>query len=206
MSKSILNAVEPSPRGIRGKRIACLGRLVLLLVSIQASCLAAQDDPRIAASAVLASNLQQQLGARLKAAIQEGGPVRAIEVCQVEAPGIAAGLSAANAPARVGRTSSKIRNPANAPNAGEMRVLENFSKALADGEPGPLSDFVTFPDGSARYMQSIATQAVCLVCHGTSLSNEIKAALAERYPNDHATGYSEGELRGAFVVNWPANY
>ena len=29
---------------------------------------------------------------------------------------------------------------------------------------------------------------------------DLKAALAERYPADEATGYADGDLRGAFTV------
>ena len=41
---------------------------------------------------------------------------------------------------------------------------------------------------------------LCLTCHGAALSPDVEAALAESYPEDHATGYSAGDLRGAFVV------
>jgi hypothetical protein len=217
MGKNFLSVFEPpcsdfhkplkgiAPLKSRPELSTCLGWLVIILISFQPPSLAAQADPRIAASADFARSLQEQLGARLKAAINEGGAVNAIEVCQVEAPRIAAEFSASGTPSRVGRTALKVRNPDNAPDARALAVLQKFSQALADGEPAPLSNFETYPDGSARYMQSIVTQAVCLVCHGTSLSQEVQAALAERYPNDQATGFSEGALRGAFVVDWPAS-
>ena len=43
-------------------------------------------------------------------------------------------------------------------------------------------------------------QKLCLGCHGKSIAPEVKAKLAELYPEDKATGFSEGDLRGAFVV------
>ena len=204
MNKSLERVFKPLSGSFQDTLVPSVGWLIFMLFSFPASSLAAQDDPRFAASVEMASSLQQQLGARLKAAIAEGGPVRAIEVCQVEAPRIAAELSDSDRHVSVGRTSLKVRNPDNAPDAEELRILQEFSRALADGGQNPLSEFVTYPDGSARYMQSIGTQAVCLLCHGTSLSQEVEAELAQRYPNDQATGYSEGDLRGAFVVNWPA--
>ncbi|MGM0774574.1 MAG: c-type heme family protein, partial [Pseudomonadota bacterium] len=39
-----------------------------------------------------------------------------------------------------------------------------------------------------------------LGCHGKSIDPEVKAKLDELYPEDQATGFSEGDLRGAFVV------
>ena len=43
---------------------------------------------------------------------------------------------------------------------------------------------------------------VCLKCHGDaeSLAPEVSDRLAELYPDDRATGFAMGDLRGAFVV------
>jgi len=49
-------------------------------------------------------------------------------------------------------------------------------------------------------MQAIPTQAMCLACHGESLSQELQAVLHERYPEDQATGFKEGDIRGAFSL------
>jgi hypothetical protein len=35
------------------------------------------------------------------------------------------------------------------------------------------------------------------------LSPEVRAALAEQYPDDQATGFEVGDLRGAFIVTGP---
>ena len=51
-----------------------------------------------------------------------------------------------------------------------------------------------------RFMKAIPTGAVCLKCHGTDLSPAVTAKLTELYPDDKATGFKEGDLRGAFVV------
>ena len=48
-------------------------------------------------------------------------------------------------------------------------------------------------------------QPVCLGCHGSA--SDIPASLAKKirleYPQDRATGYSVGKLRGAVVVTRP---
>jgi len=49
-------------------------------------------------------------------------------------------------------------------------------------------------------MKAIPTGGGCLLCHGTNLSPEIGQALADLYPEDRATGFTEGDIRGAFVV------
>ena len=53
-----------------------------------------------------------------------------------------------------------------------------------------------------QYMSAIPTQGMCLKCHGTSIDPKVQAKLKELYPRDQATGFSEGELRGAFVVTY----
>jgi hypothetical protein len=51
-----------------------------------------------------------------------------------------------------------------------------------------------------RFMKAITTQPLCLTCHGEAISPEVAAKLSELYPDDRATGFREGDLRGAFVV------
>ena len=37
-------------------------------------------------------------------------------------------------------------------------------------------------------------------CHGTDIKPKVKEKLDELYPEDEATGFFLGDLRGAFVV------
>ncbi|MEE4303371.1 MAG: DUF3365 domain-containing protein [Wenzhouxiangella sp.] len=149
-----------------------------------------------------AGSLGSQLQQALRAAIQEGGPVAGIEVCKIRAPEIAADVSGSRLD--VGRTSLKVRNPDNAPDALETRILEDFERRLADGErPGEIESFVIRNDGERRYghwMKAIPTQGLCTVCHGTDIPPEVAEAIDAAYPRDQARGFSVGELRGAFSV------
>jgi hypothetical protein len=43
---------------------------------------------------------------------------------------------------------------------------------------------------------------MCLQCHGEALAPEVTQALAARYPDDRATGFREGQLRGALSIRW----
>ena len=53
-------------------------------------------------------------------------------------------------------------------------------------------------------MEPIITAPMCLACHGSELSVEVKDALAAQYPADQASGYAAGDLRGIFWVTLPA--
>jgi hypothetical protein len=155
--------------------------------------------------------LSMQLGKELKgelgAAIEKGGPVAAIDVCHTRAPAIAARLSAESG-ASVGRTALKVRNAANVPDDLERAVLEQFAGDMAAGRiEGPLEAAfeIKREDGIERhYLRAIPTEALCLTCHGETLAPELAAAIARDYPGDQATGFKQGELRGAFRVVWPA--
>ena len=54
-----------------------------------------------------------------------------------------------------------------------------------------------------RFMKAIPTGEVCLKCHGSEMKPGIKAKLQELYPNDKATGFKLGDIRGAFTITQP---
>lgn len=149
----------------------------------------------------IVQSFQQSLGARLKSAISDVGPVEAISVCQTEAPAIAASLSK-QYNARVERISTKPRNPSNQPTPQDRIVLEAFAEALKTDAKAPLEHRVTGKNGTQRFYKGIQIQALCLTCHGDNVAPTIQAAIKARYPKDTATGYTLGELRGAFVVEF----
>jgi hypothetical protein len=163
--------------------------------------MAQDDDARASESRQLATAFQQELGARLTAAMAAGGPVDAIKVCNLEAPQISARLST-DSGARVARTALKVRNPANKPDAAARAVLEAFRSELAADATKIPEHFETSADGTARYMRAIVTQPLCIVCHGAAVAPEVLAAVSRLYPADEATGFAVGDLRGAFVVEW----
>src|SRR5690606_5516033 len=107
--------------------------LVLMLFSTH---LAAENDNSAQLedkAKQLAAQLGMQLKARLQSAIESGGPASAIAVCNVAAPEIATELSRDGW--TVGRTSLKLRNPANRPDAWEQAALLAFERQLASGTP-----------------------------------------------------------------------
>lgn len=191
-----------------GRRPLCLSLCALLVCALwplAPTIQAAEDEPSAEAALsaearALAAAMQAQLQSTLAGAMAEGGPAGAIAACRLEAPAIAAGLSEGGWQLR--RTALKVRNPANAPTAWERQGLLALQGQLAAGAaPGALSiaEVMEVPEGRVfRYLQPIMTGAVCLNCHGETLSAGVQQALQRDYPEDRATGFSAGQLRGAF--------
>ena len=158
-------------------------------------------------SRLLAQQLGTELKAELTSALANAGPTGAIGVCRTRAPEIAARLSRESG-ALVSRTALRVRNPANAPDDLQHAILEQFADDLAAGRTEmPLEAAVEINRGGKiehRYMRAIPMDAMCLACHGQQLAPAVAAAIAKAYPEDQATGFEQGQLRGAFSVIWPA--
>ena len=102
------------------------------------------------------------------------------------------------------RVSLRNRNPDNAPNAWQTAVLETFEGQKVAGKDvtGLTWSETVDIDGVSefRFMKAIPTGEVCLKCHGTTLAPGVVDVLANLYPQDKATGFKQGDIRGAFVA------
>jgi hypothetical protein len=156
---------------------------------------ATQQDQRRRAEAARDA-LFERLMARLTAVVQADGPAAAVGVCQSDAAGIADAVGREKG-VRIGRTSTKLRNPNNRPPAWAESLVAN-----SPGEP----TFLAGPNGRLAVVLPIRLKPQCLTCHGpaNAIPPPVRAALAERYPDDRAVGYAEGDLRGWFWVEVPA--
>nr|WP_296748987.1 DUF3365 domain-containing protein [Thioalkalivibrio sp.] len=174
-----------------------------LALAVAAPAQGDELDERVAASQAAVQEFASTLQGALMSAMQEGGPLKAIEVCQQRAPEIASDISSETGWS-VGRTSLKLRNPDNAPDEWERAVLKDFDAQHAAGVPAAeLSRHEVVQDGDDtvfRFMRAIPTGGACLTCHGSELGGDIKHALERLYPEDQATGYSAGDVRGAFTI------
>lgn len=188
------------------KYIAPLTTVAALLLSLPVT--ADTTEARVAAARKAAQAFQGALQGELQAAMKAGGPTNAIQVCNTRAPAIGADISQKEK-MQIRRTSLKLRNTANAPDAWELKVLELFELRKKGGENPANLEFheVTTRDGKQvfRYMKAIAIPegAPCLKCHGEKIDAGVSAKLKQLYPNDQATGYRTGDIRGAFTITQP---
>lgn len=170
--------------------------------------LAADTEQLTQKSRAAIKALGSELKATLQSSMKASGPVDSVAVCQIEAPKIADTVSSANAMS-VARTSLKYRNVKNKPDAWERSVLEKFEQRKEKGEAVTKLDFLEIVehDGKKvfRYMKAIPTGEVCLKCHGSNVSQPIAMKINSLYPDDKATGYKKGDIRGAFTVTQAVN-
>ena len=160
----------------------------------------------IQTSRAASDRLGQELKAKLIAALEADGPVKAVEVCAEVAPTIAYQISQ-DTGMKVGRTSLKVRNGGNMPDEFETFWLKAFTTDMASGQPASELEgwAVASENGEPvfRWMKPIPMGGVCQTCHGIDVADDVKAAILSHYPEDEAMGFKPGELRGAFTVSIP---
>jgi hypothetical protein len=147
--------------------------------------------------------LTGMLQSNLMAAMQEGGPSYAVDFCAGEA------LALTDSVARqlgsgisIKRVSENHRNPVNAPDAAEVRALRHFQDALTESGSLPEDWVQETANGELRYYRPLVIAEPCLACHGdpASMDPAVVEAIDARYPDDRATGYEIGDLRGLVRV------
>lgn len=134
----------------------------------------------------------KRLLGRLEHALDEGDPAAAVEVCRTQAPAIARAV-ASEYDLRIGRTSYRLRNPANVPPPWAKGLVERRVE-----QPTWLAG----PGGRLAGLLPIRLKPECGMCHGPQeeIDPKVRTALARWYPEDAATGFHPGDLRGWFWV------
>jgi hypothetical protein len=183
--------------------IALTGLIVAVTLPV-----AAQDRPEAAKARAVAQDVLKETRSVLEGALAQGNAASALRVCAAVAQNIA--RKHEHEGWRVRRVSEKVRNPADSPDADELAVLQRWAQAHAEGRLRASDEHEGVVGEGARryyhYMRPIAiTGPLCLQCHGApdTLAPGVQEALQALYPNDHATGYAVGDLRGAISVRIP---
>jgi hypothetical protein len=167
-------------------------------------------DPRardaLAEARAAAQGLTEEIRGLLMRELKAGGLEGAVSVCATTAQARTADYrrSFGN---DIRRVSLRRRNPANEPDAYERRVLESFDRLPVDARPGVEAWELVRQEGreTLRYLKPLVASAMCLTCHGpvTEIPPTVRAVIAREYPDDQATGFSAGDVRGAVSVRIP---
>ena len=180
--------------------------LISVLLCVSSSLVMADNEAMIKQSREAIKALATELKSELMTAMKNEGPYAAIKVCNIRAPEISKSISELKG-FSVRRTSLKTRNLDNKPDEWERSVLKKFEDRKLKGEPVKTMEYsqVTEYKGKPafRYMKAIPTGEPCLACHGENISPDINSKIKQMYPEDAATGFHAGDIRGAFTVVKP---
>jgi hypothetical protein len=151
----------------------------------------------------IAASTFASLSGALQKAMKEGGVPNAIEYCNLNALSIKDSLSKAEN-AVIRRTSLKVRNEADTPTKTELEILNQFHQSDSEGkEITPLIQ--QLESGNIAFYAPIRVNEFCLQCHGKigeTLTEENHQIIQSKYPNDKAIGYSVGDLRGMWSIEF----
>jgi hypothetical protein len=147
------------------------------------------------------------LSSNLQSAIQQGGVSKALPFCSLAASPLTAGMAGKHG-VTLRRVTHKARNPAGKADAVELGILQQFRDALVATPTNPPPPIVTnLTDGTATFFAPIVlNNELCLKCHGEpgkDIHPENVAVIQRLYPQDEATGFKLGELRGAWRIDFP---
>lgn len=139
----------------------------------------------------------KKLSGRLMSVIASDGRAKAIDVCKSEAPAFGEQIEEEFG-VEIGRTSLKLRNSTN---AGPDWTAAFVAAKLE------VPTFVGLPDDTLGALIPIHLKQNCTLCHGDrdTLAKDVRDALDLHYPTDQATGFKDGDLRGWFWIEVPAN-
>lgn len=132
-------------------------------------------------------NLQKELKKGLKKS-----EIDALKICNIEAGNILNQHSTSEI--KIGRVSTKNRNPQNRPKAWMNKYIEDFHA----GKIKKSYIVVDLDDTKRGLLKPITTMPVCLKCHGENISKSTQLEINKLYPEDKAIGYKVGQIRGFF--------
>lgn len=142
---------------------------------------------------------QAALLSHVGSAIQKGGPEYALEFCNLNASRIIDSLNQVYN-CTIQRKSAKPRNP-NAALSGsvEQKIWQQFAQNISQ-------DTIIKQDGKLVYYKAIKiAMPACLKCHGDvdqDINTTTRNKLRNLYPQDLATGYSLGDFRGLWKIEF----
>lgn len=143
------------------------------------------------------------LGKNLISQMQQGGPSQALPFCNVQAIPLTE-IIATQEKVQLKRVSRMYRNSANKPNATELHVISDYESDLLRGKKlAPV--LISSPEGKPQFFAPIFINKKCLACHGvihSQVSKKTDSLIKALYPNDLATGYKVGDLRGIWSVQF----
>jgi hypothetical protein len=170
----------------------------------------AQRQVALQRGRAIATETFDLLRTNLMTAMQSGGISNALPFCSLAASPLTAGMATKHG-VTLRRVTRKARNPNGRADAVETAILEKFADALRTGArsatnpPPPVVTNLSAQTVSFFAPILIANE-LCLKCHGEpgqDIGFEDLAVIGRLYPQDAATGFRMGDLRGAWRIDFP---
>ncbi|MFT2009743.1 DUF3365 domain-containing protein [Pontibacter sp. 13R65] len=143
---------------------------------------------------------QQAMDLRLQQSLDSGGVAVAMAYCRPEDYDLVQALEQKYG-GSAHRTSSKLRNPANQAAGAAKAALAQYAQGRQQEPAVQELNREELLYTSPIYIRN----ETCLRCHGTpgqELSEADLEIIKQKYPEDSATGYAPGDLRGIWFINF----
>ena len=152
---------------------------------------------------IIAKNTFKVFKSNIETVASKDGLTGVVDFCHDNAKKLADSLGKVHNVV-IKRTSHKLRNAKSEPDADSKAVLENYLKLQEEHqtiEPVVKKD----AEGYVHFYAPIKLKKECLKCHGApeqDVNEQILKLIKSKYPNDAATGFKEGELRGIWDIKF----
>lgn len=142
------------------------------------------------------------LSNQLQAAMAEGGITNAVKYCNVEAYPLTDSLKTEFDVLALKRATNQPRNEKNLASIREKNQLDLWKDHKSQGKKlQPV--VVSLDNEQVAFYAPITMKGQCLTCHGeVEAMGGDYAEIKKLYPNDQATGYSLGDLRGMWSITF----
>jgi len=191
---------------------------ILSLSLLAIACTSKQDSSQTETAPVDTAAVMQEgraivqstfatLSSNLSGALKEGGVSHALEFCNIEAMPLTDSLST-HYGIEIRRASHRPRNPQNRADSLELASIQAYINQLE--ENGELKPFVYRRQGQILFHAPIRIAGdLCLNCHGNpgaDIAQGDLKVIQDLYPEDEATGFELGELRGIWSITFPEDF
>ena len=162
----------------------------------------ADKDTYLISGDEIASNAQAILLQNVSQAMKAGGVINAVNFCSENAIPLTDSISTLHAKS-IQRLSDRNRNPINALKSGiDQKAWAEIRASMTDSTKA--KHLILQEENSVYYYKAISiAMPTCLKCHGDQTVDIDPKALKiinEKYPEDKATGYKMGDLRGLWKI------
>ena len=194
------------------KVISSIIAFAILLVIVSGGCKSNSNKKNTEIDAVdstallakgdsIASAVQKVLLSHVMQAMKSGGPGFAIAFCNEKAMALTDSLGQVYN-CTIQRITDRNRNPANRLSEDDAEIIASFPASQVANSRLVLQNQIP-----VYYKPIKIAMPACLGCHGTEgkdIEAKTLAIIRQKYPEDKATGYKEGDLRGWWKITFTA--